>query len=106
MPARSLKVVHDWLQAEPASAPHEPPKRCRFSATGHHSGPESQARRRSDLGRPDYEVNLKVEIEIIALHEKLDAVRTQQFEELLAKQQEQLDLLTRLVAQLDNKTNS
>lgn len=56
--------------------------------------------------RPDYEVNLKVEIEIIALHEKLDAVRTQQFEELLAKQQEQLDLLTRLVAQLDNKTNS
>lgn len=54
----------------------------------------------------DYEVNLKAEIEIMALHEKLDAVRTQQLEELLVKQQEQLDLLTRLVAQLDNRTNS
>ncbi|MFC4311354.1 DUF1003 domain-containing protein [Steroidobacter flavus] len=52
----------------------------------------------------DYEVNLKAELEIMALHEKLDALRSQQLNELLLKQQEQLELLIRLVAQLDNKT--
>jgi uncharacterized membrane protein len=51
----------------------------------------------------DYEVNLKAEIEIMALHEKLDALRSQQLNELLLKQQEQLDLLIRLVARLDDK---
>jgi uncharacterized membrane protein len=45
----------------------------------------------------DYEVNLKAEIEIMALHEKLDRMRTQQLEELLKSQQLQIDLLTRLV---------
>jgi uncharacterized membrane protein len=54
----------------------------------------------------DYEVNLKAELEIMALHEKVDAVRQQQLAELLARQQEQIDLLTRLVARLDNPTNS
>jgi uncharacterized membrane protein len=44
-----------------------------------------------------YEVNLKAEIEIMALHEKLDRMRTGQIEMLLATQQQQLDLLTRLV---------
>ena len=46
----------------------------------------------------DYEVNLKAEIEIMALHEKMDALRTEQLAALLAKQQEQIDLLTRLLA--------
>lgn len=46
----------------------------------------------------DYEVNLKAEIEIMALHEKMDALRTDQLAALLAKQQEQIDLLTRLLA--------
>lgn len=45
----------------------------------------------------DYEVNLKAEIEIMALHEKLDQLRTQQVEQLLAKQQEQITLLTELL---------
>jgi uncharacterized membrane protein len=55
----------------------------------------------------DYEVNLKAEIEIMALHEKVDAVRTQQLQELLTKQQEQLELLTRMVARLESgNTNS
>jgi uncharacterized membrane protein len=48
----------------------------------------------------DYEVNLKAEIEIMALHEKMDAMRTDQLAALLARQQEQIDLLTRLVARL------
>lgn len=45
----------------------------------------------------DYEVNLKAEIEIMALHEKLDQLRTREMEALLAKQEEQIALLTRLV---------
>lgn len=51
----------------------------------------------------DYEVNLKAEIEIMALHEKVDAVRQQQLTELLARQQLQIELLTRLVARLENQ---
>lgn len=41
----------------------------------------------------DYEVNLKAELEIRALHEKLDALREAQWAELVAMQQEQLRLL-------------
>jgi uncharacterized membrane protein len=46
----------------------------------------------------DYEVNLKAEIEIMALHEKMDALRTEQLAALLQQQQQQIDLLTRLLA--------
>ena len=45
----------------------------------------------------DYEVNLKAEIEIMALHEKMDALRTGNMAALLLKQQQQIDLLTRLL---------
>lgn len=45
----------------------------------------------------DYQVNLKAEIEIMALHEKLDELRDRQLRELIAQQQAQIDLLTRLV---------
>jgi uncharacterized membrane protein len=44
----------------------------------------------------DYEVNLKAELEIMGLHEKLDRMRSQQLEELLRTQQEQLGLLAQL----------
>jgi len=49
----------------------------------------------------DYEVNLKAEIEIMALHEKMDALRTEQLAALLLKQEQQIDLLTRLIAHAD-----
>jgi uncharacterized membrane protein len=42
----------------------------------------------------DYEVNLKAELEIMALHEKLDQIRSQH----LAEMQEQLRLLMRILA--------
>ncbi len=42
----------------------------------------------------DYAVNLKAELEIAALHEKLDTLREQQWAELVALQQEQIRLLT------------
>jgi uncharacterized membrane protein len=47
----------------------------------------------------DYEVNLKSELEILALHQKMDALRERQWAELVAMQQEQIQLLTRLLEQ-------
>ena len=46
----------------------------------------------------DYEVNLKSELEILALHEKVDTLREQQWLELVAMQKEQIQLLTKLLA--------
>jgi uncharacterized membrane protein len=46
----------------------------------------------------DYEVNLKAELEIMEVHEKLERIRSEHLEELLRTQQEQLRLLTRLAA--------
>ena len=46
----------------------------------------------------DYEVNLKAELEIMALHQKIDALREEQWAELIAIQQEQIRLLTQLTA--------
>ena len=48
----------------------------------------------------DYEVNLKAEIEIMALHEKVDLLRDKQWSELISIQQEQLRLLSQLTKDL------
>lgn len=45
----------------------------------------------------DYEVNLKAELEIAALHQKIDTLREQQWVELVAMQSEQIRLLTRVL---------
>ena len=47
----------------------------------------------------DYEVNLKAELEILALHRKIDTLREQQWVELVAMQQQQILLLTQLLEQ-------
>ena len=44
----------------------------------------------------DYEVNLKAELEIMLLHEKIDLLREKQWAELLEMQQDQLKLLAAL----------
>jgi uncharacterized membrane protein len=44
----------------------------------------------------DYEVNLKAELEIMLLHEKIDLLREKQWAELLDFQQQQLNLLAAL----------
>lgn len=44
----------------------------------------------------DYEVNLKAEMEIVALHTKLDEIREHKWSELLTLQQQQLELLMKL----------
>jgi uncharacterized membrane protein len=46
----------------------------------------------------DYEVNLKSEIEIRHLHEKLDDLREKQWEALVQMQREQIELLKSMVA--------
>jgi uncharacterized membrane protein len=48
----------------------------------------------------DYEVNLKAELEIMALHEKIDLLRDKQWSELISIQQEQLSLLSQLIKDL------
>src|SRR5256714_1378864 len=47
----------------------------------------------------DYEVNLKAELEIMLLHDKLDLLREEQWRELLGLQSEQLKLLKGLAQQ-------
>lgn len=45
----------------------------------------------------DYEVNLKAELEILSLHEKIDELRELKWAELIGMQQEQIQLLTQLL---------
>ncbi len=45
----------------------------------------------------DYEVNLKAELEIMALHDKVDQLREKQWGDLIAIQREQLSLLSQLI---------
>ena len=45
----------------------------------------------------DYEVNLKAELEIMSLHQKLDTLRQEQWSELVAVQQDQIGILTQLM---------
>ena len=45
----------------------------------------------------DYEINLKAELEILALHEKMDEVRQSKLVTLMEQQEEQLVLLRNLV---------
>ena len=46
----------------------------------------------------DYEVNLKAEMEIRSLHEKLDGLREQSWAELVRMQQEQIGMLQKVLA--------
>ena len=48
----------------------------------------------------DYEVNLKAELEIMALHEKIDLLGDKPWSELISIQQEQLKLLSQLIKDL------
>ena len=50
----------------------------------------------------DYEVNLKAELEIMLLHEKVDLLREGQWGELLTIQKQQLQLLSDLIAKQVN----
>jgi uncharacterized membrane protein len=49
----------------------------------------------------DYKVNLKAELEIMALHDKLDQIRVEHLEKILDAQGEQIALLRRLLETRD-----
>ena len=57
-----------------------------------------QSERDRIRGEHDYEVNLKSELEIMMLHEKIDQLQQRQWTELLAIQRQQLELLSALAA--------
>ena len=54
----------------------------------------------------DYEVNLKSELEILSLHEKLDELRERKWTELIQLQQEQIGLLTQLLNEREEISNA
>ena len=54
----------------------------------------------------DYEVNLKAELEIMGLHQKLDDLRQQQWTELLSLQQDQIHALERILGEIARLTAS
>lgn len=56
-----------------------------------------QAKKDRKTAEHDYEVNLKAEIEIMGLHDKLDELRAEQIARLIAYQKEQMDILTKLI---------
>lgn len=60
-----------------------------------------QAIKDREAAAHDYEVNLKAELEIMGLDEKLDTLRHEQVTRLLAQQEEQIRLLTRLLSDRD-----
>lgn len=51
----------------------------------------------------DYAVNLKAELEILQLHEKIDDLREQKWIELVKMQQEQIEILQKLLQEKGNK---
>jgi uncharacterized membrane protein len=63
---------------------------------------ESRDRLRAEQ---DYEVNLKAELELRHLHEKIDHLTQQQWQRLLVIQQAQMDLM-REVAERDRSAHS
>jgi len=54
----------------------------------------------------DYEVNLKAELEILTLHEKMDLLKDKQWSELISIQQDQLKLLGLLTRDLKNQLSA
>lgn len=53
----------------------------------------------------DYEVNLKTELEIMSLHQKLDSLREVQWCELVAVQDEQIRILRQLMTEVQTLKN-
>ncbi|WP_255435479.1 DUF1003 domain-containing protein [Paracoccus sp. S1E-3] len=51
----------------------------------------------------DYDVNLKSEVAVMGLHDKLDSLRNDNIARLLVQQQEQIEILTRLVQELHDR---
>ena len=65
-----------------------------------HDESEPPIRKRIHMqAKNDYEVNLKAELEIMQLHEKFDELRDFSWVDLVRMQQQQIEMLERLVAE-------
>jgi uncharacterized membrane protein len=62
-----------------------------------------QAAKDRNDARHDYEVNLKAEMEIMALHAKLDELRDREWQGLLELQRRQLEMLESIVQRLGER---
>jgi uncharacterized membrane protein len=62
-----------------------------------------QALRDRTAAEHDYVVNLRAELEIMHLHDKLDALRDEEMMRMLAQQEETLGLLRKQVEELSKK---
>jgi len=62
-----------------------------------------QAAKDRQTAEHDYEINLKAELEICAIQEKLDELREQKWAELVEMQQQQIRLLEKLLREQINK---
>ena len=62
-----------------------------------------QAQKDRVTAEHDYEVNLKAELEIMLLHDKLDALRETQWAALIETQKQQLAALATLLAQAERR---
>ena len=62
-----------------------------------------QAKKDRAAAEHDYSVNLRAELEIMSLHDKVDALRSTRLHELLAAQSEALEQLRAQVATLNDK---
>lgn len=59
------------------------------------------AKDRADMAH-DYEVNLKSEMELMQLHDKMDVLVQHKWQELVDAQARQVDMLARILEQLEN----
>jgi uncharacterized membrane protein len=59
---------------------------CSLAGTGHYDEPEQAGRKDRERARNDYMVNLKSELEIRMLHEKIDHLMLHQQQELIEVQ--------------------
>ena len=62
-----------------------------------------QAKKDRAAAEHDYSVNMRAELEIMSLHDKIDALRSNQLQELLAAQHETLEQLRVQIAALHEK---
>jgi uncharacterized membrane protein len=62
-----------------------------------------QALKDREAAEHDYVVNLRAELEIMRLHDKLDALRSSELEQLVRQQGETLELLRAQVKALGSK---
>jgi hypothetical protein len=75
----------------------------RHPGAGDHDEPEPRRPRDREAASHDYTVNLRAELEIMHLHDKIDTMREKQMFEMLKQQREAIRLLKGQVERLSVK---